>query len=112
MLLKKKTRRYGGERMEYYQFLSMWYNSIFSFQEQKYNFKNETSTYTLWKPLDEKFLKKISQNCLYMKKKLFRFDYQPGTTINEHITTFNQLVEDLLSLDEPFKDEDLVLMLL
>ncbi|VFQ84604.1 unnamed protein product [Cuscuta campestris] len=47
-----------------------------------------------------------------MKKRLFRFDYQPGTTINEHITMFNQLVADLLNLDVKFEEEDLDLMLL
>lgn len=47
-----------------------------------------------------------------MKKILFRFDYRPGTSMNDHITAFNQLVENLLNLDETFKDEDLALMLL
>ena len=32
--------------------------------------------------------------------------------MNGHITTFNQLVADVLNLDETFKDEDLALMLL
>ena len=32
--------------------------------------------------------------------------------MNEHITTFNELVSDLLGMDETFKDEDLALMLL
>ena len=81
-------------------------------REQKYVYKNETSACKLWKALEEKFLKKSSQNRLYMKKRLFRFDYQPGTSMNEHITAFNELVSDLLGMDETFKDEDLALMLL
>ena len=44
-----------------------------------------------------------------MKKRLFRFTYVPGTTMNEHITQFNQLVADLLNLDVAFEDEDLAL---
>jgi hypothetical protein len=47
-----------------------------------------------------------------MKKRLFRFDYQPGTTMNEHITLFNQLVAYLLNLDVKFEDEDFTLMVL
>ena len=47
-----------------------------------------------------------------MKKRLFRFDYQQGTTMNAHITVFNQLVAYLLNLDLKFEDEDLALMLL
>ena len=81
-------------------------------REQKYAFKNETSAYKLWKALEDKFLKKNSQNWLHMKKRLFRFDYRPSTSMNDHITAFNQLVADLLNLDETFKDEDLALMLL
>ncbi|KAE8696421.1 GDSL esterase/lipase APG [Hibiscus syriacus] len=81
-------------------------------REQKYGYKNETSASKMWKALEEKFLKKSSQNRLHMKKRLFRFDYQPGTSMNEHITVFNELVEDLLGMDETFKDEDLTLMLL
>ena len=47
-----------------------------------------------------------------MKKRLFCFTYIHGTTINDHITSFNQLVADLLNLDVTFEDEDLALMLL
>ena len=32
--------------------------------------------------------------------------------MNDHITSFNQLVTDLMNMDETFKDEDLALMLL
>ncbi|KAG8480151.1 hypothetical protein CXB51_024883 [Gossypium anomalum] len=53
-----------------------------------------------------------SQNKLHLKKRLFHFTYVPGTTMNDHITKFNQLVTDLLNIDETFKDEDLALMLL
>ena len=81
-------------------------------REQKYTFMKETSASKLWKALENKFMKKSGQNRLYLKKKLFRFEYLPGTTINDHITAFNQLVADLLNMDETFKDEDLALMLL
>ena len=56
--------------------------------------------------------KKRGHNKLLTKKRLFRFDYQQGTTMNAHITMFNQLVADLLNLDVKFEDEDLALMLL
>ncbi|KAH1055761.1 hypothetical protein J1N35_033826 [Gossypium stocksii] len=35
-----------------------------------------------------------------------------GTTMNNHIISFNQLVINLVNMDEPFKDKDLTLMLL
>ncbi|KAG8480295.1 hypothetical protein CXB51_024758 [Gossypium anomalum] len=81
-------------------------------QEQMYAFSNETSANKLWVALEEKFLKKNSQNKLHLKKRLFRFTYVPSTTMNDHITKFIQLVTDLLNMDETFKDEDLILMLL
>ncbi|KAG8502566.1 hypothetical protein CXB51_001088 [Gossypium anomalum] len=81
-------------------------------REQRYAFSKETSANKLWVALEEKFLKKNSQNKLHLKKRLFRFTYVPGTTMNDHITKFNQLVTDLLNMDETFKDEDLALMLL
>ena len=81
-------------------------------REQKYAVKKETSAHKLWKALEDKFLKKSGQNKLLMKKRLFRFDYQQGTTMNAHIIMFNQLVADLLNLDVKFEDEDLALMLL
>ncbi|KAE8677291.1 Serine/threonine kinase [Hibiscus syriacus] len=81
-------------------------------REQKYGYKNETSASKMWKAFEEKFLKKSSQNRLHVKKRLFRFDYQPGTSMNEHITAFNELVIDLLGMDETLKDKDLALMLL
>lgn len=55
---------------------------------------------------------KNSQNKLFIKKRLFRFESRPGTTMNDHITAFNQLVSDLFNLDKTFKNEDLVVMLL
>ena len=57
-------------------------------------------------------MKKNSQNKLYMKKRLFRFTYIPGTTMNEHITSFNKLVTNLQNMDATFDDGDLALMLL
>nr|GEV05732.1 retrovirus-related Pol polyprotein from transposon TNT 1-94 [Tanacetum cinerariifolium] len=47
-----------------------------------------------------------------MKKLLLRFAYVPGTTMNDHITSFNQLVTDLMNMYEVFKDQDLALILL
>ncbi|KAE8692332.1 hypothetical protein F3Y22_tig00110840pilonHSYRG00095 [Hibiscus syriacus] len=81
-------------------------------REQKYAFSKETSASKLWKALEEKFLKKSGHNKLYMKKRLFRFNYVPGTTMNDHITSFNQLVTDLMNMDMTFEDEDLALILM
>ncbi|KAI4331921.1 hypothetical protein L6164_016867 [Bauhinia variegata] len=71
-------------------------------KEQKYPFMRETSAHKLWKEL----------NKLYMRTKLYRFQYLPGTTMNKHITRFDSLVTDLLNLDENINDTDKALILL
>ena len=58
------------------------------------------------KELENKFMKKSCENRLYLKKKLFHFQYQPSTTINDHIALFNKLVVDLLNLEKTVKNED------
>ncbi|GJT18000.1 transposable element [Tanacetum coccineum] len=81
-------------------------------REQRYAFSKETFAEKLWVALEEKFLKKNCHNKLFMKKRLFRFTYVPGTTMNDRITSFNQLVTDLMNMDKVFKDQDLALILL
>ena len=56
-------------------------------------------------------MKKSCENRLYLKKKLFCFQYQLGTTINDHTSLFNKLVTHLLNLEENMKDEDMALLL-
>ncbi|GKA29412.1 retrovirus-related pol polyprotein from transposon TNT 1-94 [Tanacetum coccineum] len=81
-------------------------------REQRYAFSKETSAYKLWMALEEKFLKNNCQNKLFTKKLLFHFTYVPGITMNDRITSFNQLVTDLMNMDEVFKHQDLALILL
>ena len=72
----------------------------------------ETFTSKLWKELENKFMKKSCENQIYLKKKLFCFQYQSGTTVNDHIALFNKLVADLLNLKKKLKYEDKALLLL
>ena len=57
-------------------------------------------------------MKKNTENKLYTRTKLYRFQYKPGTTMNHHITRFDSLVTDLLNLDEKVSDVDKALILL
>ncbi|XP_015163237.1 uncharacterized protein [Solanum tuberosum] len=81
-------------------------------REQKYPYTKETSANKLWNSLEGKFLKKNSQNKLYMKRRLLRFTYIPGSTMNDHITSFNKLATYLRNMDVTFMDGDMALMLL
>ena len=42
-------------------------------KDQKYFFMRETKAKELWKMLEDKYMTKSVENCLYLKKKLFRF---------------------------------------
>ena len=72
----------------------------------------ETSASKLWKEMEDKFMKKSTENKLYTRTKLYRFQYKPGTTMNDHITRFDSLVTDLLNLDEKVSDVDKAFILL
>ena len=72
----------------------------------------EMSASKLWKEMEDKFMKKSTENKLYTRTKLYRFQYKPGTTMNDHITRFDSLVTDLLNLDEKVSDVDKALILL
>lgn len=71
----------------------------------------ETSASKLWKELEKKFLTKSCHNQLYLKKKLFRFQYQLGITMYNHISNFNKLVAKLLNLEQSIKDNDKTILL-
>ncbi|KAH9771354.1 Integrase catalytic domain-containing protein [Citrus sinensis] len=81
-------------------------------KDQKYSVMRETSAKKLWETLEEKYMKKSLENMLYMKKKLYRFTYTHGMSMNNHVNSFNKILADLLNLDKRFEDEDKTLLLL
>ena len=72
----------------------------------------ETSTKKLWEALEEKYMKKSLENTLYMKKKIYRFTYALGMSMNDHVNSFNEILAYLLNLYEKFVDKDTILLLL
>ena len=81
-------------------------------KDQKYFVMKETSAKELWDKLENKYMTKSVENRLYLKKKLFRFQYKQGTTMNEHLNSFNKILADLQNLDVEIDDEDKALLLL
>ncbi|CAL2262889.1 unnamed protein product [Prunus armeniaca] len=47
-------------------------------KELKYPYMKETPTKELWKKLEEKYMTKNIENRLFLKKRLFRFQYRPA----------------------------------
>ncbi|GFS36820.1 hypothetical protein Acr_00g0048190 [Actinidia rufa] len=68
-------------------------------KDQKYFVMKETSAKELWDKLENKYMTKSVENRLYLKKKLFRFQYKQGTSMNEHLNNFNKILADLQNLD-------------
>jgi len=54
-------------------------------KDQKYAFSKQNSAKELWQALEDKFMKKSIENCLYLKKRIFRFQHNKGTSMNEHL---------------------------
>ena len=81
-------------------------------KDQKYFVMKETLAKDLWKKLEDKYMTKSIENRLYLKKKLFRFQYQQGTTMSEHLNDYNKILADLKNLDFEIDDEDNALLLL
>ena len=81
-------------------------------KDVKYFVMRETKANVLWQKLEDKYMTKSIENRLYLKRKLFRFQYKEGTSMLDHLNVFNKLIADLLNLDEEIKDEDKALVLL
>lgn len=81
-------------------------------KELKYPYMKETSAKELWTKLEEKYMTKSAENRLFLKKRLFRFQYRPGISMHEHINDYNKILADLANLDMKIPDEDKALCLL
>ncbi|CAL8996546.1 unnamed protein product [Prunus brigantina] len=81
-------------------------------KELKYPYMKETSAKKLWRKLEEKYMTKSAENRLFLKKRLFRFQYRSGISMHEHLNDYNKILADLANLDVQILDEDKALCLL
>ncbi|GFY95526.1 hypothetical protein Acr_10g0009110 [Actinidia rufa] len=72
----------------------------------------ETSTYELWIKLEEIYQAKTSQNKALLMRRLVNLKLQRETTVAEHTSEFQSLVNQLTSVDLQFDDEIQALLLL
>ncbi|KAB2613130.1 retrotransposon protein [Pyrus ussuriensis x Pyrus communis] len=79
---------------------------------QKFGVMNISSAKELWDTLESKYLKKSAENRLYLKSKLYRFQYKEGTKMIDHLEEFNKMIAELLNLEKKIKDEDKALILM
>ncbi|GFS34323.1 hypothetical protein Acr_00g0033270 [Actinidia rufa] len=74
--------------------------------------RGETSAYELWIKLEERYQAKISHNKALLMRRLVNLKLQRETTVAEHTSEFQNLVNQLTSVDLQFDDEMQALLLL
>ncbi|KAM7477355.1 hypothetical protein LguiA_025568 [Lonicera macranthoides] len=72
----------------------------------------ETSASVIWKKLEDQYMMNSIENRLYLKKKLFLYEFSRGTSMNDHLDGFNTIILDLQGLDVEIDDEDKAILLL
>ncbi|GFS38384.1 ADP/ATP carrier 2 [Actinidia rufa] len=72
----------------------------------------ETSAYDLWIKLEEMYQSKTSRNKALLMRRLVNLKLQRETTVAEHTSEFQSLVNQLTSVDLQFDDEMQALLLL
>ncbi|GFZ06608.1 hypothetical protein Acr_18g0007780 [Actinidia rufa] len=72
----------------------------------------ETSAYDLWIKLEEMYQAKTSRNKALLMRRLVNLKLQRETTVAEHTSEFQSLVNQLTSVDLQFDDEMQALLLL
>ncbi|KAG2663573.1 hypothetical protein I3760_16G037700 [Carya illinoinensis] len=80
-------------------------------KEQKYFVMRETDARVLWQKLEDKFMKKSIESRLYLKKKLFRFQFHEDEEkalllLNSLHDTYEYLITTLLYGNEKISFED------
>ena len=76
------------------------------------NFVDETKAHELWGKIETMFQTKNALNRVSVFRKLVRLRYQDGSSMAEHLNTFQGLVSQTISLEIPLAHEVLTLLLL
>ena len=72
----------------------------------------ETLAYNLWKRLSELFESKNSLNKAFLIRKLVNLKYKDGSSVAEHLSSFQNMVNQLTTMEIVLDDELLALLLL
>jgi hypothetical protein len=77
-----------------------------------FNIVGEDTTLGLWSKMEILYMMKILMSRIYLKRQLYSLRMKEGTTIVDHLNTFNTLIVQLTSMEVKFKDEDKAIILL
>ncbi|KAF1879133.1 hypothetical protein Lal_00047805 [Lupinus albus] len=67
--------------------------------EVMYHVMDLTSPTEVWETLVKRFMSKSLTNRLYLKQRLYCLKMQESTDLQQHLNTFNQVINDLQKLD-------------
>ena len=73
---------------------------------------DEESPTAIWLKLESQYMSKSLTNKLFLKKKLYGLKMAEGSTLDQHINVFNQIISNLNRVDVKFEKEDMTLILL
>jgi len=73
---------------------------------------SETLAYYLWKRLSELFESKNSLNKAFLIRKIVNLKYKDGSSMAEHLSSFQNMVNQLITMEIILDDELLALLLL
>ena len=72
----------------------------------------ETDAYVLWKKLEDMYQAKTARNKALLMRRLVNMKFKNGTSVAEHTSEFQSLVNQLSSVEMPLGDEVQALLLL
>ena len=77
-----------------------------------FNIVGNDTTSGLWSKMESLYMTKSLTIRIYLKRQLYSLWMKEGTTIVDHLNTFNTLIVQLTSMEVNFKDEDKAITLL
>ena len=72
----------------------------------------EKSASVLWVKLESICMSKDLTSKMHVNMKLFTHKMQEGASVMNHLSIYNEIVADLVSMEVKYDDEDLALVLL
>ena len=77
-----------------------------------FNIVSEKTAAGLWTKLEKLYMKKSLTNRILLKRQLYSLRMKKGTTISDHLNTFNTLLGKLENIEVKFDSEDKAITLL
>jgi hypothetical protein len=71
-----------------------------------YHVMDKESLAAVWLKLKSRYISKSLMNKLYLKQRLYGLKMEEGSNLSQHISMFNQIIDDLKRVDVKLEDEN------